>query len=305
MDWVGSAAKQTAMTFRAPAKVNLTLEILARRDDGYHTLRSVMLPIGIYDELEVRPADRLVFTCSDGDLTSDNLVERALRAAGFGAAPVAIHLRKVIPVGAGLGGGSSDAATIVLAAMHGTFGVADERDWIAIARSLGSDVPFFLTGTGALVEGTGERLTALGALPPWWIVVIAPDVHVDTGDAYRRLAASRATSPLPSRARTRSASVEVVKAVQRGAYASAIAGAINDFEPLVCEVYPAVAAALAALRAADAPHAMLSGSGGATFSLCADEAQARALAARLDVPARARTFVAPLAHGEAWRGPEA
>jgi 4-diphosphocytidyl-2-C-methyl-D-erythritol kinase len=291
-----------AMTFRAPAKVNLTLEILARRDDGYHTLRSVMVPVGIEDEIAVTPAGRPTFTCSAGDLAGDNLVLRALRAAGFGDAPVAIHLAKTIPVGAGLGGGSSDAATILLAAMRGVFGAADARDWIAIARGIGSDVPFFLTETGALVEGTGERLTALGALPPWWLVVLAPAVHVDTGDAYRRLAAARAGAPPPVRPRSASASLRVVEAVQRADYAAAIAGATNDFEDLVAAAYPPVAEALAALRAADAPHAMLSGSGGATFSLCPDEPAARALAARLQAPPGARTFVVPLAHGNAWRG---
>ncbi len=284
-----------SLTLRAPAKVNLTLEILARRDDGYHALRSVMVPIGIADEIVITPAERLAFSCSAGELADDNLVMRALHAAGFGAARVAIHLHKTIPVGAGLGGGSSDAAAILLAAMHGAFGPAAERDWIAVARALGSDVPFFLTETGALVEGTGERLTALGALPPWWLVVVAPGVHVDTGDAYRRLAAARLTTPAPARSRSASASMAVVDAVQRGDYEATVANATNDFEPIVCAAYPAVAAALAALHAAGAPHAMLSGSGGATFSLCADEAVARALAARLVVPAGARSFVVPLA----------
>ena len=290
------------MTLRAPAKVNLTLEILARRDDGYHALRSVMIPIGIYDEIVVSPAERLTFTCNAGDLTGDNLVMRALRAAGFGAAPVAIHLEKAIPVGAGLGGGSSDAAAVVLAAMHGAFGPAAERDWIALARELGSDVPFFLAETGALVEGTGERLTALGALPPWWIVLVAPDVHVDTGDAYRRLAAQRAAQPVAARARSASVSLAVVEAVQRHDYAGVIALAGNDFEPLVAGAYPAVAAALAALREAGAPHAMLSGSGGATFALCADASSARSLAERLALPAGARSFCVPFAHTAVWRG---
>jgi 4-diphosphocytidyl-2-C-methyl-D-erythritol kinase len=289
------------LTLRAPAKVNMTLEILARGDDGYHALRSVMVPIAIDDEIVVRAAERPAFTCSAGDLTDDNLVTRALAAAGFAGAPVAIHLTKHIPVGAGLGGGSSDAATIVLAAMHGAFGPPAATDWIAIARRLGSDVPFFLTRTGALVEGTGERLTPLDALPPWWLVVIAPNVHVDTGDAYRRLAAARGAHPAPVRPRSGSASLAVVDALQRGDYAGAIAGTMNDFEPIVCAAYPAVDAALAALRNAGAPHAMLSGSGGAVFSLCPDEPTARSLAARLAPPAGARTFVVPFARDDAWR----
>jgi len=299
---VGAVADVGNFVLRAPAKVNLTLEILERQDDGYHALRSVMAPIAIEDQIVISAAERLAFTCSAGELAADNLVLRALAAAGFGTAPVAIHLTKTIPVGAGLGGGSSDAAAIVLAAMHGAFGPAPDQDWVAIARGIGSDVPFFLTETGALVEGTGERLTALGALPPWWLVVVAPAVHVDTGDAYRRLAAARVAEPAPARPRSSSASLAVVAAVQRGDYAATIAGATNDFEPIVCAAYPAVAAALASLRAAGAPHAMLSGSGGATFSLCADEGSARALAERLVPPEDARVFVVPFAPGNAWRG---
>jgi len=302
---VAAVSDVGSLTFRAPAKVNLTLEILSRGDDGYHALRSVMIPVGIYDEIVIRAAERMSFTCSAGDLAGENLVVRALRAAGFGDARAAIHLTKSIPVGAGLGGGSSDAAAIVLAAMRGAFGAAEPRDWIAVARGIGSDVPFFLTETGALVEGTGERLTALGALPPWWLVVLAPAEHVDTGEAYRRLAAVRETEPPPARPRATSASLRVVAAVQRGDYAAAVADAINDFESPIAAAYPAVAAALAALRAAGAPHAMLSGSGAATFALFADEASARALAARLVAPDGARTFVVPLAHGDAWRGANA
>jgi 4-diphosphocytidyl-2-C-methyl-D-erythritol kinase len=290
------------MQLRAPAKVNLTLEILARRDDGYHALRSVMLPIGLEDVITIEPAERLTFTCNRGELERDNLVQRALASAGFGDARLAVHLEKTIPVGAGLGGGSSDAAAIVRAAMHGAFGDPGDRDWIAIARGLGSDVPFFLTETGALVEGTGERLTALGALPPWWFVIATPNVHVDTGDAYRRLAAQRTQTPVATRPRSGSASLLAVEAIQRGDYAAAIAAATNDFEQIVCAAYPDVARVLAALHAARAPHAMLSGSGGSCFSLCVDEAAARALAARIVAGPGDRIAVVPFASSDVWSG---
>ncbi|MGA2394827.1 MAG: 4-(cytidine 5'-diphospho)-2-C-methyl-D-erythritol kinase [Candidatus Lustribacter sp.] len=289
------------MIVRAPAKINLTLEILNRQDDGYHRLRSVMLPIALEDEIGIEPAERFSFACEPAALTGDNLVVRALAAAGMEGAPLAVELHKRIPVGAGLGGGSSDAAAMLRAAIDGALGTAGAHDWIAVARALGSDVPFFLTGTGALVEETGERVTALGALPPWWVVVLAPDVHVDTGDAYRRLAAARAQTPPPSRPRAGSASLRALEAVQRGDYAAAIAAATNDFEPLIAAAYPPVAAALRALQAAHAPHAMLSGSGGATFALCEREADARELAAAVELPERARLFVVPLAYAVDWR----
>ncbi len=295
------------MIARAPAKVNLTLEILNRQDDGYHRLRSIMLPVALEDEIAIEPAERFAFSCEPalaGD-NGDNLVVRAFAAAGISHAPLAVALRKRIPVGAGLGGGSSDAAAILRAAIDGTLGAVAPQDWIAAARALGSDIPFFLTGTGALVEGTGERVTALGALPPWWVVIVAPDVHVDTGDAYRRLAAERAGVPAQTRARAESASIRALEAVQRADYAAAISAATNDFEPLIADAYPPVAAALRALRDAGAAHAMLSGSGGATFALLPGEAAARALAEAIALPAGARLYVVPLATANEWRRPGA
>jgi 4-diphosphocytidyl-2-C-methyl-D-erythritol kinase len=290
---------------RAPAKINLTLEILNRQDDGYHRLRSVMLPIALEDEIAIEPAERFGFTCDPATLTGDNLVLRALAAAGAERAPLTVALRKRIPIGAGLGGGSSDAAAILRAAIGGALGTIAAQDWLSAARALGSDVPFFLTGTGALVESTGERVTALGALPPWWVVVLAPDVHVDTGDAYRRLATERERVPAPTRARAESASLRALEAVQRADYAAAIGAAVNDFEPLIAGLYPPVASALEALRKAGAPHAMLSGSGGATFALSPSENEARALQARVVLPAGARLYVVPLASAAGWRAPNA
>jgi 4-diphosphocytidyl-2-C-methyl-D-erythritol kinase len=290
---------------RAPAKINLTLEILHRQDDGHHRLRSVMLPIALEDEIAIEPAERFRFSCEPATLTGDNLVVRAFAAAGAAGAPLAVDLRKRIPVGAGLGGGSSDAAAILRTAIDGALGAVEPLDWLAVARGLGSDVPFFLAGTGALIEGTGERVTALGALPPWWVVVLAPNVHVDTGAAYRTLAAARAQTPANPRPRNDSASLRAVEAVQRADYAAAIAAATNDFEPLIAAAYPAVAAALHALREAGAAHAMLSGSGGATFSLCEREDVARTLAAAVVLPEGARLFTVPIASSEAWRAPGA
>jgi 4-diphosphocytidyl-2-C-methyl-D-erythritol kinase len=294
---------ESAQIVLAYAKINLTLEILARRADGFHALRSVMLPIALADELSFTPAARFGFSCDPPALTPDNLVARAFERIGLGSAPFAVTLRKQVPVGAGLGGGSSDAAAVLRAAAGGAFGAPGPRDWLADARALGSDVPFFLADGGALVEGTGERVTPLGALPPWWVVLLVPGVHVATADAFGRLARARSLQPPPPRPRNDSASLRVLAAVQRGNYAAAIQSAVNDFEPIVRAVYPEVRAALAALRAAGAEHAMLSGSGGACFSLCRDESAARALAAHLELPPHASLHVVPFAPTAAWRAP--
>jgi 4-diphosphocytidyl-2-C-methyl-D-erythritol kinase len=285
----------------APAKINLTLEILARRDDGFHTLRSVMVPIGLSDELAFEASERFTFSCDPPALTDDNLVVRAFAQIGLDQAPVAVGLRKRVPVGAGLGGGSSDAASVLRAAMAGAFGAVAQRDWVADARALGSDIPFFLVDGPALVEATGERVTALGPAPPWWVVLLVPPVHVDTGETYRELARSRAAAPPPSRPRNQSATLRCGEALQRHAYDDVLALMHNDFEPIVRARYPAVDAALSALTAAGAPgRAMLSGSGGACFALFAGEDAARAFARRLRAPDGAAVHVVPFAGGQTW-----
>lgn len=286
----------------ACAKINLTLEILARRDDGYHALRSVMVPVALADELAFEPAARFAFACDPPALTDDNLVTRAFARIGLAERPVAVTLRKHVPVGAGLGGGSSDAAAVLRAAMDGAFGPLPARDWVADARALGSDVPFFLADGPALVEGTGERVTALGAAPPWWLVLAMPNVHVATGPAYAALAGSRATQPPPTRPRNTSATLRCGEALQRADYDAVLAAMTNDFESIVRGAYPAVDATLRALDEAGAPgRAMLSGSGGACFALFAREDDARALAARLRAPGATRVEVVPFATSATWR----
>ena len=286
-------------TLLAPAKVNLTLEILSRRDDGYHTLRSVMVPLGLYDRIVLEPASSASFSSSDAALERGNLIERALERAGV-TAPFGVRLEKKIPVGGGLGGGSSDAAAILRAAMSGAFGAPAERDWLEVARELGSDVPFFLGGTAALVEGTGERVTALGALPDWWTVVARPHVAVGTADAYRLLDAAR-SAPAASRPRAESRSLAAVDALQRGAFAALREALVNDFHDVILAAFPQIARTAAALERAGAEGALLSGSGSCVFALFEDEAAARACAASADPAAYAAIFAVPFHHDPAWR----
>jgi 4-diphosphocytidyl-2-C-methyl-D-erythritol kinase len=284
-------------TLLAPAKINLTLEILGRRDDGYHTLRSVMVPIGLYDRISLEPATTPSFH-SGAEIASDNLVTRALSASGV-REPLRVSLEKAIPIGGGLGGGSSDAAAVLRAAMRGTFGPPAERDWLATARELGSDVPFFLSGTAALVEGTGERVTALGALPDWWAVVLRPTVAVATADAYRRLDAARPNAM--SRPRAESRSLAAVDALQRADFAGLSAALVNDFHDVILAAFPEIARAAAALGEAGARGTLLSGSGSCLFALFEEEDAARACAAIVDPSAYAQIFVAPFHHDPAWR----
>lgn len=252
------------MILRAPAKLNLTLEVLNKRDDGYHNLRSVMVPVALYDELEItQDSPHWHFESSDPQLTRDNLVERAVHAGEVPADGLHVALRKGIPVGAGLGGGSSDAATILAAASEGRFGPVPPKDYLSVARSLGSDVPFFLCGTAAIVEGTGERITALGSIPAWGATIIKPPVSVSTAEAYAAL--DRA--PRASRPRNTSVTLRCAEALQRADFDGVTALLQNDFESVIAATHPEIAQALELLRGWSNAPAILTGSGSCVFSL--------------------------------------
>ncbi len=286
------------MTFACPAKINLTLEVLDRRPDGYHTLRSVMVPLELADALRIEPASSFAFACSDPTLTvEENLAVRAARA--LDPLPAAkLTLQKTIPIQAGLGGGSSDAAGVLRAAMAGAFGQTYTVDWLRVARSLGSDVPFFLTDSAALVEGTGERVTAVGAVPAWHVLVVKPPVAVSTAAAFAQLDAVAR----PSRPRNTSISLASLSALQRGDFDEVERALSNDFHEPIAAATPQIARALDALRAAGARNAMLSGSGSAVFTLARDAKTVAAIDARLDLDTSYQRFPTAFAHGRSWRG---
>ena len=285
----------------APAKINLTLEILRRRDDGYHGVRSVMVPIGIYDEITVAPdPSGFAFSCNSAQLdATTNLVVQAWDALTPSNQQFRIELVKRIPTQAGMGGGSSDAAAVLLLALNGAFGPMPNRDWITLARNLGSDVPFFLVQTGALVEGTGERVTALGALPPWWCVVVKPEVAISTARAFawiderERIAGTRSTS----------ASLLMNDALARANFDDVIAHLQNDFHEVIMERVPEVALTIEALRKAGARHPLLTGSGSACFALARNESEANNIAQALQVHPGSCVFVAPFVQNPSWRTP--
>jgi 4-diphosphocytidyl-2-C-methyl-D-erythritol kinase len=281
----------------APAKINLTLEVLARRDDGYHGIRSVMVPLALADELAIEPAPAFSFECDRSELSNDrNLAVRAVRA--LGAEPqAALRLRKRIPAQAGLGGGSSDAAAVLRAAMEGAFGAAPALDWMAVARSIGSDVPFFLAGTGALVEGTGERVTAIGALPPWHALVVKPAAAVSTAAAYAELdKRERAIRP-----RNESVSLAMVEALQRADFTTVESLLQNDFQETVARLVPEVETALNALRAAGATNALLAGSGSCVFTIAPHAGALERVERALDLDAAYQRCVTAFAPAPAWR----
>lgn len=272
------------MTRAAPAKINLGLHVLRRRADGFHDVATVLVRIPWNDRLTVSDddADAFTFTCSDPALPTDarNLCVRAadaLRAeAGRPLPGVHLHLDKHIPYGAGLGGGSSDAAA-TLELLDARWGLGLSRERLhALAAALGSDVPFFLGAPAALATGRGEVLEPLRDADgepyrlPFPVVVVAPHVEVATAEAYRLVT---------PRAEGRPDLAALVRSNDLGRWAEALR---NDFQAPVEAAHPAIHFAREALLDAGAAYASLSGSGGAVFALFEsdDDALGAAEAAR-------------------------
>jgi 4-diphosphocytidyl-2-C-methyl-D-erythritol kinase len=257
----------------APAKLNLFLHVTGRRADGYHELQSLMVPITLADTLdfEARSDGRIV---RSGDVIGpldDDLCLRAatlLQRQSGTAVGVEISVEKRIPAGSGMGGGSSDAATTLLA-LNRLWNLRWPRDRLAeLALRLGADVPFFLGAGPALAEGVGERLTPL-AWPPSWFAVIHPQVSVSTAEIFSSPELTRSTKALTIAA----FSALRDNAVRNGTSAWTELFGGNDLEPVVRRRYAAVEAAIAHL--ARFGPARMTGSGSAVFSALPSESAAQ------------------------------
>lgn len=252
----------------APAKINLGLHVLRKRPDGYHDLETVFLRIPWHDHLSVQPAAALSLTCSDPALPTDdtNLCLKAARllAETCGVATgAALHLDKHIPYGAGLGGGSSDAAaTLQLLAAHWHLSLPDGL-LHALAARLGSDVPFFLGPPTALGTGRGEVLTPFDYHFPFALVVAVPPVHVATALAYRLVRPHDTNRP------------DLRELVGSNDLARWRTTLVNDFEQPVFSAFPALGTVKTRLLHLGAAYAALSGSGSAVFGVFEDPHQAR------------------------------
>jgi 4-diphosphocytidyl-2-C-methyl-D-erythritol kinase len=269
-----SGAAEEAWRARAPAKVNLVLRVGPRRADGYHDLATLMVPLGLADEVEVRVRRGRAgpVTCrTPGRPELDGPSNLAARAAEsfrrrFGVRDaIAITVAKRIPVTAGLGGGSSDAAA-VLRALARAYRVRQPAALGAAALEVGSDVPFFLGAGAAWAEGRGERLTP-AEVPPLDLVLVYPvdpALAIRAGDAYRWLDEARGA-------------VGVKSAVTRRRWR---AGALeNDLEAPCFERHPALAALASHLVGQGAKASIMSGSGPTVFGLFDDRGTARRAAA--------------------------
>lgn len=267
----------------APAKINLWLRVLGRRGDGYHAVRTLFQAIDLADEVTVtRGGSGVAVRVSGADVgpERENLAYRAaaafLEAAGdeVGAR---VELIKRIPAGAGLGGGSSDAAAVLRCLAALSPAPPDPVELARLGAVLGSDVPFFLCGSPlALAEGRGEVLTPLPPLPVRHLVVSLPRVHVATADAYRALE----RGPLTRDARSPSNAGDA-RPEAPADWRDVPERLANDFESVVVARHPEIARSIEALRRAGASGALLSGSGAASFGLFDGRAQAEQAAVTL------------------------
>jgi 4-diphosphocytidyl-2-C-methyl-D-erythritol kinase len=179
-------------TLKAPAKLNLSLRVLGKRDDGFHDIDTLMVKLpGLADELEFLEADDFSFQCDDPSVPGDdrNLVVKATKAYEVAAGiccKCSISLKKTIPLGAGLGGGSSDAAMTLLGLNRMHDHPLDVESLSALAASLGSDIPFFLTTTAARCTGRGEKIETVPSPLPLSVLLLKPFFGVETPDAYKR-----------------------------------------------------------------------------------------------------------------------
>lgn len=282
-------ASERAISLEAPAKLNLSLAVLARRPDGYHDIESLMAGVTLADSLVIRATDHPGIRLSlrygaalagtplarDVPAGPDNLVVRAAEALAVAAGVdggLEIDLVKRVPAGAGLGGGSSDAAAVLRGAAA-AWGI----DWPAerlaeLGATIGSDVPFFFAGGPAIARGRGERLEPVACIPPVPAVIACPAAGLSTAAVY--------AACVPDAARRGDAS-RLADALARGGLRGGLPFLHNALEEPARRLSPDVDRLLAALAAAGASCPRLTGSGSACFALARTATEARGIAARL------------------------
>ena len=272
----------TALRDTGKAKLNLTLEALGRRADGYHELKSLVAfaELGDAVELELQhDLDLLVEGPFAGALSGDNLILMAAEAAKRAYPALKLgrfNLTKTLPVAAGLGGGSADAASAMRLLARANPGALDEESWLELAERLGSDVPVCLRGRPALMTGRGETVTPVRGFPPCAVLLANPGVQLAASDVYGVLLSSDLLAPPEQPAEVLNFHGSFERLID---YAAARR---NDLEPAALNLAPVIGEVLAALqRCEGARLARLSGSGPTCFALFATEDKARAAATSL------------------------
>ena len=241
------------------AKINIGLNILSRREDGFHNLETIFYPLAIRDALEVVEADQMKFTSSGLEIPGDAMDNLCLKAyyllsKDYKLPPVHIHLHKNIPIGAGLGGGSADASFFIKLINQKFELRMDTLQMEAYASKLGSDCAFFIQNKPAIAVDKGDQLQTIDLdLSSYFIMLVMPQVQVSTSDAYRGVRPATMASSL----------ADFIK-LPIEAWRVAIK---NDFEPSVFLQYPIISEIKSKLYSAGALYACMSGSGSSVFGI--------------------------------------
>lgn len=281
-----------SITVPAPAKINLVLRILDRRSDGYHNLWSLMQTVRLEDALSIsinQHGSTITLRCDDASLKTDasNLVYRAavavLEQAGH-AIGIDITLTKRIPMGAGLGGGSSDAASTIMGLNRLLNLGWSKKKMAEVGQALGSDVPFFLYAPTAIIEGRGEKVTPIHIEGTRWIVLVNPGFPVETRWAYQQLSAGR-TGVVPV-----SSTHAALGAACPLTWGEVVKQTENDFEAPVFNAHPTLRDIQQQLVRTGAEAALLSGSGATVFGVFRDQVDAHRAQASFASEPRFKTF---------------
>ena len=289
----------SAITVRAPAKTNLILRVLDRRADGFHNLWSVMQTVGLEDDITIRlnrDHEDLRLHCDVASLSTDqtNLVIRAAAAVlrrCERTLGMDIALTKRIPMGAGLGGGSSDAAATIIGLNRLLNLGWSAMEMAQVGQALGSDVPFFFFAPSAVVTGRGEHVSPVRLKGSRWIVLVNPGFSVETKWAYQELSSSRTHVPALSDQQA------ALDREHEMSWEQIMQAAENDFETPVFAAHPDLRAIKRDLLTQGAEVALLSGSGATVFGVFRDEARAKHAHAYFQPRPRYRVFVVATASG--------
>ncbi len=248
------------MVIRAPAKINLGLNVIRKRKDGYHDLNTIFYPISLYDEITIVPSEKLSFKCSNKPLEQDdnNLILKAVQLMEEEAHRtfnLDIFLLKNIPVGAGLGGGSSDAAAILLYLNKNFDLKLTSGNLREIAFTLGSDVPFFLNPLPSFAESRGEILQPVNLNIPYPILIVNPGIHIQTRSAFQRI------MPAPPVYDLRNIFLSTPDYVALKEFVT------NDFEPVIFDAYPEIGDIKSKMYYTGALFSLMTGSGSTVFGI--------------------------------------
>ena len=267
-------SSKATIIIKSPAKINLTLNVVSKRKDGYHNLETIMIPVSLWDEMEILSTNskKIKIICDNKELPvdDDNIINRAIRllwdVTGLKIG-VLVKLKKNIPVAAGLGGGSSNAASVLLALNKlWKTGLTISR-LTEIGKKLGADVPFFVHGKTALVKGIGEKIYPIKIKRDFWSVLVNPGFPVSTAWIYKNL-----NLPLTKKAKN---NIKLLSLLEKGERPDLWSKYLfNDLEKITLKKFPVLTEIKKAIMESGALNVLMSGSGSTIFGVFASRNKA-------------------------------